>query len=44
MPLFTHAASFEELEILAGAVLTIVSLNYLRRPRRIRLPYKRTLS
>jgi len=44
MPLFTHAMKFESLEILGGMVLAIVSLIYLRKPRRIRLPYRRTLS
>jgi hypothetical protein len=44
MPLFTHAMAFGALEILAGAILTVVSLIYLRKPRRIRLPYRRTLS
>jgi hypothetical protein len=44
MPLFTRAMMFEPLEILGGAILAIVSLVYLRKPRRIRLPYRRTLS
>jgi len=44
MPLFTHAMAFGALEILGGTILAIVSLIYLRKPRRIRLPYRRTLS
>jgi hypothetical protein len=44
MPLFTHAMTFEPLEISGGIVLAIVSLIYLKKPRRIRLPYRRTLS
>jgi hypothetical protein len=44
MPLFTHALTFEPLEILGGTILAIVSLIYLRKPRRVRLPYRRTLS
>jgi hypothetical protein len=44
MPLFTHAMKFDPLEILGGTILAIVSLFYLRKPKRIRLPYKRTLS
>ena len=46
MPLFTHAMAFGALEILGGTILAIVSLIYLRKPRRVRLrlPYRRTLS
>jgi hypothetical protein len=44
MPLFTQAVVFGPLEILAGTILTIVSLIYLRKPKRVRLPYRRTLS
>ena len=44
MPLFTHAIAFGPLEMLGGTILAIVSLIYLRKPRRIRLPYRRTLS
>jgi len=46
MPLFTHAVAFGLPEILGGTILTIVSLIYLRKPRRVRLrlPYRRTLS
>jgi len=44
MPLFTRAIAFGPLEMLAGTILVIISLIYLRRPRRIRLPYRRTLS
>jgi hypothetical protein len=46
MPLFTRAVAFGLPEILGGTILTIVSLVYLRKPRRVRLrlPYKRTLS
>jgi hypothetical protein len=44
MPLFTHAIAFGPLETLCGTVLTIVSLICLRKPKRIRLPYRRTLS
>jgi hypothetical protein len=44
MPFFTHALLFGPLEILAGSILAIVSLIYLRKPKRIRLPYRRTLS
>jgi hypothetical protein len=44
MPLFTRALTFELLEILGGTILAIVSLIYLRKPRRVRLPYRRTLS
>jgi hypothetical protein len=44
MPFFTHAMAFGPLEMLSGIILAIVSLLYLRRPRRIRLRYKRTLS
>lgn len=44
MPLFTHAMAFGPLETLSGTILAIVSLIYLRKPRRIRLPYRRTLS
>jgi hypothetical protein len=46
MPLFTQAMAFGLPEILGGTLLTILSLFYLRKPRRvrIRLPYRRTLS
>jgi len=46
MPLFTQAVAFGLQEMLGGTILTIVSLIYLRKPRRvrIRLPYRRTLS
>jgi len=47
MPLFTQAAAYGRLaEVLGGTILTIVSLFYLRKPKRvrIRLPYRRTLS
>ena len=44
MPLFTNAVTFELLEILGGTILVIISLIYLRKPKRIRLPYRRTLS
>jgi hypothetical protein len=44
MPLFTHAMAFGPLETLGGTILVIVSLIYLRKPRRVRLPYRRTLS
>jgi hypothetical protein len=44
MPLFTHEVAFGPLEILAGTILVIVSLIYLRKPKRVRLPYRRTLS
>jgi hypothetical protein len=44
MPLFTHATPFDPLAILGGTVLVIVSSMYLKKPRRIRLPYRRTLS
>jgi hypothetical protein len=44
VPLLTDAAAFGSLEILAGTILTIISLVYLRRPKRVRLPYRRTLS
>jgi hypothetical protein len=44
MPLLTRAIAFGPLEMLGGTILVIVSLIYLRRPRRIRLPYRRTLS
>jgi len=46
MPLFTHAVAFGAWEILGGTILTVVSLIYLRKPRRVRLrlPYRRTLS
>ena len=43
-PMFTHVMAFGPLEMLGGAILAIVSLTYLRKPRRIRLPYRRTLS
>jgi hypothetical protein len=42
--LFTRAIAFGPLEMLGGTILVIVSLIYLRKPRRIRLPYRRTLS
>jgi hypothetical protein len=46
MPLFTHAMAYGLVEVLGGTILTIVSLIYLRKPKRvrIRLPYRRTLS
>jgi hypothetical protein len=44
MPLFARAIAFGPLEMLGGTILVIVSLIYLRKPRRIRLPYRRTLS
>ena len=46
MPLFTQAVAFRLPEMLGGTILTIVSLIYLRKPRRVRLrlPYRRTLS
>ena len=44
MPLFTHAMAFGPLEMLVGTILATVSLIYLRKPRRIRLPYRQTLS
>jgi hypothetical protein len=44
MPLFTHAVAFGLLAMLGGTVLVIVSLLCLRKPKRIRLPYRRTLS
>jgi len=44
VPLFMHGMAFGPLEMLGGAFLAIVSLVYLRKPRRIRLPYRRTLS
>jgi hypothetical protein len=44
LPIFTKASVFTPIEIGAGALLMIVSLLGFRRPRRIRLPRKRTLS
>jgi len=44
MPLFSHATPFDPLQILGGTILVIVSLIYLKKPKRIRLPYRRTLS
>jgi hypothetical protein len=44
MPLFTRAVAFGALELLGGIILAIVSLIYLKKPKRIRLPYRRTLS
>jgi len=44
LPIFTKASVFTPFEIGAGVLLMIVSLLGLRRPRRIRLPRKRTLS
>jgi hypothetical protein len=44
LPLFTHAMAFGPLELLGGIILAIVSLIYLRKPKRIHLPYRRTLS
>ena len=44
LPFFTHAMAFGPLEMLGGTILATVSLIYLRKPRRIRLPYRRTLS
>lgn len=43
LPIFTNTTVLTPIEIGAGALLMIVSLG-LRRPRRIRLPRKRTLS
>ena len=44
MPLFARTIAFGPLEMLGGAILAVVSLICLRKPRRIRLPYRRTLS
>jgi hypothetical protein len=43
LPIFTNASVFAPIEIGAAALLMIVSLLGLRRPRRIRLPRKRTI-
>jgi hypothetical protein len=44
LPIFTKTSVFTPFEIGAGVLLMIVSLLGRRRPRRIRLPRKRTLS
>jgi hypothetical protein len=44
MPIFTNASVFAPIEVGAGALLMIIALLGLRRPRRIRLPRKRTFS
>jgi hypothetical protein len=44
LPIFTNASAFAPIEAGAGAVLMIIALLGLRRPRRVRLPRKRTFS
>jgi hypothetical protein len=44
LPIFTNASVFAPIEIGAGVLLMIVALLGLKRPRRIRLPRKRTFS
>jgi hypothetical protein len=44
LPFFTNASVFFPIEIGAGVLLMIVALLGLKRPRRIRLPRKRTFS
>jgi MYXO-CTERM domain-containing protein len=44
LPMFTKASMFAPIEVGAGALLMVVALLGLRRPRRIRLPRKRTFS
>ena len=44
LPIFTNASVFAPIEIGAGVFLMIVALLGLKRPRRIRLPRKRTFS
>ena len=44
LPIFTSVSVLTPIEVGAGALLMIISLLGLRRPRRIRLPRKRTFS
>jgi hypothetical protein len=44
MPFITRVMAFGALEMLGGTILAIVSLIYLKKPKRVCLPYRRTLS